>query len=58
MPITAEDLQAVVHRGTGNKAPGHDGIGMEFFKKNWNKIKDDMIIILKQIYSTGNIREI
>jgi len=34
MPIMAEELQTVVHRGTRNKAPGHGGIGMEFFKKN------------------------
>jgi len=24
MPITAEELQTAVHRGTGNKAPGHE----------------------------------
>jgi len=28
MSITAEKLQTVLHRMTGNKVPGHDGIGM------------------------------
>ena len=40
LPITAEELQTVVHRAAGNKTQGHDGIGMEFFKKNWSIIKE------------------
>jgi len=55
MPITAEELQTVVHRAAGNKMPGHDGIGMEFFKINWNIIKDDMLTMFNQMYSTGKI---
>jgi len=57
MLITAEELQTAVHRWTGNKALEHDGIGMDFFKKNWNIIKDDMLIMFNQMYSTGSIRE-
>ena len=57
MPITSEELQTAVHRGTGNEAPGHDGVGMDFFKKNWNIIKDEMLIMFNWMYSTGNIRE-
>jgi len=57
MSIAAEELQTAVHRGTGNKASGHDGIGMDFFRKNCNIIKDDMLIMFNQMYSTGNIRE-
>jgi len=45
MPITAEELQTAVQRWTGNKAPGHDGTGMDFFKKNWSILKDDMLIM-------------
>jgi hypothetical protein len=56
MPIKAEELQTVVHRVTGNKAPGRDGICMAFFKKNWSTIKDDMFLMFNQMYSTGNIR--
>ena len=57
MPITAEEIQTVVHRVTGNKAPGHDGICMDFFKKNWSTIKDDMLLMFNQMYSTGTKRE-
>jgi len=56
-PITAEELQTVVHRGTGNDMPGQDGMGMEFFKKNWSIINDEMLIMFNHMYSTGNIRE-
>jgi len=30
---------------------------MEFFKKIWYIIKDDMLIMFKQMFSTGNIVE-
>jgi len=56
MPIMAEELQTVVHRVMGNKAPGRDGICVEFFKKNWSTIMD-MLLVYNQMYSTGNIRE-
>ena len=57
MHITTEELQTVLHRGTGNKASGHDDTGMESFKKNWSIIKSDMLIMFNQMYSTGNIGE-
>ena len=57
MPITEEELHTVVHRTTGNKSPGHDGICMEFFKNNWSTIKDDMLVMFNQMYSTGSIKE-
>jgi hypothetical protein len=57
MPITAEEIKTVVHRGAGNKEPGHDGKGVEFFKKNCSTIKDIMTIMFNHMYSTGNIRE-
>jgi hypothetical protein len=34
-PITVEELQAAVRSGACNKAPGRDGICLEFFKVNW-----------------------
>jgi len=30
---------------------------MEFLKKNWSIVKDDMLIMFNQMYSTGNIEE-
>jgi len=36
MPLTSEELQRAVNKGGGNKAPGNDGIGLEFFKATWN----------------------
>jgi hypothetical protein len=39
-PITVEELQAAVRNGACNKAPERDGICLEFFKINWESIKD------------------
>ena len=57
MPITEEELHTEVHSTTGNKSQGRDGIFMEFFKKNWSTIKDDMLDMFNQMYSTGSIKE-
>jgi hypothetical protein len=35
----------VVHRSAGNKAPGRDAICLEFFKVNWDTIKDDTLAL-------------
>jgi hypothetical protein len=40
MPITAEELKTAVYKGAGNKAPGRDGISLEFFQVNWDRIKN------------------
>jgi len=39
------DTEHLVQRGTGNKAPGRDGTYMDFFKKNYSTIKDEMLIM-------------
>ena len=38
MPITAEELKAVVFKGDSKKSPARDGIGLEFFKVLWEYI--------------------
>jgi hypothetical protein len=57
IPIMMEELQTVVHRGTGSKAPGRYDVCIAFFKGNWNTIKDDMLIMFNQMHIKGNIRE-
>jgi hypothetical protein len=53
-PITLEELKTVLHRGAGNKAPGSDGIGLAFFKVNWDTIKD-MLALFNHMYIDGRI---
>jgi hypothetical protein len=45
MPITADELQAAVRNGACNKVPRRDGISLEFFKVNWDSIKEDVLAI-------------
>jgi len=46
----------VVHRGAGNKGPGSDGIGLAFFRVNWDTIKD-MLALFNLMYIDGITRD-
>jgi hypothetical protein len=54
--ISMEELKTAVIKCAGNKAPGRDGICLEFFKTNWDTIKD-MLSLLNQMYKDGKILE-
>ena len=56
-PITEEELKAAVNNGTCNKAPERDGIYLDFFKVNWDSIRDDMQAIFNRIFLDGRIME-
>ena len=49
-PITPEEIQAVLQKGGRNKAPGSDGVGLEFYTTNWKIIKEDIVEILNQMF--------
>jgi hypothetical protein len=53
--ITAEELKAAVSKGACNKAPGRDGICLEFFGVHWGSMKDDMLALFNQIYLDSRI---
>ena len=57
MPIMVEETQTAVHRGAGNKWPGHDGISIVFYKKNCSTIEHDMLSMFNQMYNPGNLME-
>jgi hypothetical protein len=42
-PISMKELKTAVNKGAGNKAPRRDGICLEFFKTNRDRIKDDIL---------------
>ena len=56
-PITEEELKAAVSKGACNKAPGRDGVYLEFFKVTWDSIKDDMLTLFNQMYFDGRFME-
>jgi hypothetical protein len=47
-PITMEELRSAVRAGKNRKAPGCDGIGHEFYKLQWNTIKHELLLIIRQ----------
>jgi hypothetical protein len=38
-----------------NKAPGRDGICMEFYRQTWETIKQDLLDIIYNMYRGGQI---
>ena len=56
-PVTEEELKAAVSKGACSKAPGRDGICLDFFKVNWENMKDGMQAIFNQMYLDGRITE-
>jgi exonuclease III len=56
-PISMEELHAAIKQGKKGKAPGYDGISHDFFQLSWEVIKNDLLIIMKQMYMDGIILE-
>ena len=49
-PIDMEEIQHALRKGGHSKAPGSDGIRVEFYKANWTTIKDDLCTTLNQMF--------
>jgi hypothetical protein len=43
--ISMEELKTTMNKGTGNEMLGRDGLCLEFFKTNWDKIRDDILAL-------------
>lgn len=56
-PITEEQLKAPASKTACNKTPGREGICPEFFKVNWDSIRDDTLALFNQIYLDVRIME-
>jgi hypothetical protein len=50
-PITMEELRSAVRTGKSGKATGCDGIGNEFYKLQWNTIKHELLLIIRQMHT-------
>ncbi|GAA0161045.1 hypothetical protein LIER_17454 [Lithospermum erythrorhizon] len=50
-PTIAEVHEAVFLQGYG-KSPGLDGLGIEFYKFNWQLIKEDLFETISYIFAT------
>jgi hypothetical protein len=49
-PITLEEIQHAIKRGKLHKAPGYDGICLEFLKNTWETIKEDLLDLVNEMY--------
>jgi hypothetical protein len=49
-PITLEELRMAINKGAPNKAPGADGLGIEFYKTNWGTIGTDMLEVMNHMF--------
>jgi len=49
-PITEEQVKARVSKRASNKAPGREGIRLEFFKFYRGSIEDDTVALFNHIY--------
>jgi hypothetical protein len=54
-PIAMEEISSALQIGGRNKAPGSDGIGLEFYKENWATNKDDLCTVMNQIFMEKTI---
>ena len=42
-PITVDELWKAISQGKPHKAPGADGIGLEFYRSEWDVIKTELV---------------
>jgi hypothetical protein len=56
-PITMDELKHAIQKGKSKKAPGCVGISHDFYKAAWYMNKDDILTILSQMYTNGQITD-
>jgi mannosylglycoprotein endo-beta-mannosidase len=49
-PITEYELLAAIRKGATNKAPGVDGLGIDFYKVNWEIIGPDLLELMNHMF--------
>ena len=48
--IDMDEIRYALRKGKRNKAPGIDGIGLEFYVTNWTTIKEDLCTVLNRMF--------
>lgn len=54
-PVTTSEIKNSLWAIGGEKAPGLDGFSSQFFKDNWEVIKDDVVDAVKSFFSSGTL---
>ena len=50
-PIVLEELKMAISQGKPNKAPGVDGIGLEFYRMGWDIVQTELLQIMNIMHS-------
>ena len=50
-PVTLDEIYQAIKAGKPHKAPGYDGICLEFLKKTWETTKEDLLQIVNEMYT-------
>jgi hypothetical protein len=54
-PITLDEVSEAIRAGARHKAPGIDGISLDFSIANWETVKMDTLDLLNQMFLHGKI---
>ena len=54
-PFEKEEIYNAIRAGGRGKTPGEDGLGKEFYERNWTLIQDDLCDVLNQMFWYGKI---
>jgi len=54
-PISMNELWHAISKGKSHKAPGQDGIGLEFYKAAWETMKIELLQLMNCMYLDGTI---
>jgi hypothetical protein len=57
MPLTTDELHHAVTKGGGNKAPGRDGRGADYFKATWEALKEDILELFSTMFFGKKVTE-
>ncbi|GBG75454.1 hypothetical protein CBR_g20085 [Chara braunii] len=54
-PLTAEELTHTLHTMAKGKAPGEDGLPLEFYKACWSMLVEDLVAVYNEIPEGGKL---
>ncbi|XP_058775212.1 uncharacterized protein LOC131649467 [Vicia villosa] len=54
-PFSEEEIKDAIWSCDGNKSPGPDGFSLEFFKRFWLILKDDLMKLCNDFYLKGTL---
>ncbi|KAH0773614.1 hypothetical protein KY290_010751 [Solanum tuberosum] len=58
VPVTDKEINEVMEGMAKDKTPGIDGFPAEFFLQHWSTVKDDVINVGKELFSTRKLLKV